>query len=140
MGQVSQQIIIDSSIKKLWQRIEDFHDMSWASKVATSVIKEGDKSGFEVGAQRIVNDVFFETLLKYAPQDWTISYRVDKGPGPLKPSNIKNFIGTIKLLALEDKTQVNWTATFESENDEAVISFCNSMYQTLLKAMRESFS
>lgn len=64
MGSCNNKIEIEQSIDTVWEIIKDFHDMSWASDVITSVAKVGDKSGYELGAKRIINDAFHETLIE----------------------------------------------------------------------------
>jgi len=140
MGSVRQQIIINASIEKVWQTIRNFHDVSWAPKVATSVVRQGDIPGTVVGAKRIINDVFYETLSHFNEAQHTFSYQIDKGPGPLKADLIENYIGTVTLSADGENTLVDWSASFSAEDEQAVANFCNPMYRALLTAMKDSLS
>lgn len=140
MGSVQQSITINAPIGQVWQTIRNFHDMSWASKVATSVVSEGEKSGSEIGAKRIINNVFYETLTAFSDQEQTFSYQIDQGPGPLKAEKISSYIGTVKLTADGEQTKVEWSSTFEASDEDAVANFCNPMYSALLAAMKETCS
>ncbi len=63
MGKCENSIIIDQPVTKVWKAIRDFHNMSWAKGVIETCDKVGDTPGNEVGAQRLLNGAFHETLL-----------------------------------------------------------------------------
>ena len=63
MPKCYQSRVIDAPIEKVWSAIKDFHDLSWATNVVTSVEKVGEVKGSEVGAKRILNEAFHETLI-----------------------------------------------------------------------------
>ncbi len=73
MGDLSNTIEIKAPVPKVWETIRDFHDMSWAPGVITDVKKVGNKNGSEIGAQRILNDAFHETLIKLDSKGHTFS-------------------------------------------------------------------
>ena len=58
-------IVINKPADEVWKAFKDFHDLSWAKNVITKVDKVGGKSLNEIGAKRILNDAFHETLLSY---------------------------------------------------------------------------
>lgn len=64
MPQCYQSIIVDAPIDKIWKTLKDFHDMSWASGVIHFCEPVGPKAGTEVGAKRVLNKTFHETLLE----------------------------------------------------------------------------
>mgnify|MGYP002265665198 CR=1 FL=1 len=68
MGTCYNKIEIQAPIAKVWETIKDFHDASWAPGVVTSMDKVGDKKGTEIGAQRVINKAFHETLIEFNPQ------------------------------------------------------------------------
>ena len=51
MGSCNNNITVNASIDTVWQTLRNFHDMSWAPGVITSVQAVGDKGGDEVGAK-----------------------------------------------------------------------------------------
>ena len=55
MGKTYQTTVINASIDKVWGKIRDFHDLTWAPNVVTSCVPVGDKKGDQVGAQRILS-------------------------------------------------------------------------------------
>ena len=140
MGSCYNKIEIKSPIKTVWETICDFHDMSWAPGVITAVTKVGDKNGNEVGAKRVLNDVFHETLTKIDAESFTFSYRIDDGPGPVSKSAVDQYIGVVKLTESGNGTLVEWSSTYESENDNEVADFCNPIYSALLSALNETLS
>lgn len=140
MGKCYNKIDINSPISTVWETIRDFHDMSWAPQVITSVKKIGDKSGNEVGAKRVLNDAFHETLTEVKTDDYTFSYSIDDGPGPVSKSAVNNYIGVVKLSEAGDGTLVEWSSTYDSANNDEVAEFCNPIYQALLSALKETLS
>ncbi len=140
MGSCHNKIEIDSPINTVWKTICDFHDMSWAPEVITSLTKVGDKNGNEVGAKRVLNDAFHETLTKVDADAFTFSYSIDDGPGPVSNSVVDNYIGVVKLTETDDGTLVEWSSSYESEKDDEVADFCNPIYSALLSALAETLS
>jgi len=140
MGSCHNKIEIDPPINTVWKTICDFHDMSWAPEVITSLTKVGDKNGNEVGAKRVLNDAFHETLTKVDADAFTFSYSIDDGPGPVSNSVVDNYIGVVKLTETDDGTLVEWSSSYESEKDDEVADFCNPIYSALLSALAETLS
>ena len=140
MGNCYNKLETNASISKVWEMISDFHDLSWAPGVATSVEPIGDKKGNEVGAMRVLNEAFHETLMELDPSSYTFSYSIDDGPGPVAKEAVKNYIGVVKLSEIEGGTLVEWSSTFESTNEDEVSEFCNPIYQALLNALKETLS
>jgi len=64
MPSTVQSITVNQSIDRVWNTINNFHDMSWCPNVITSCVPGGDASGDEVGAKRVLNDAFHETLIE----------------------------------------------------------------------------
>ncbi|MCU7892380.1 MAG: SRPBCC family protein [Candidatus Thiodiazotropha sp. (ex Ustalcina ferruginea)] len=70
MPSTDQSIVVNAPIAEVWKRFSNFHDLSWAKKVINKNLKVGYRDGDCVGAKRILNDVFHETLVEYLPDDW----------------------------------------------------------------------
>ena len=64
MPETYQSIVIDAPLAAVWSKLSNFHDFSWATNVITHVEKVGDVDGGVVGAKRILNNVFHETLVE----------------------------------------------------------------------------
>ena len=140
MGECYVKIEINVSIDVVWVTINDFHDLSWAPDVVSSVTKVGDKSGSEIGAQRILNGVFHETLTALDPRSYAFSYSIDDGPGPVASDAVSDYKGTVKLTATDRGCLVEWSSVFQSENENEVADFCNPIYAALLGALKETLS
>ena len=140
MGDLSNTIDIKAPVSKVWETIRDFHDMSWDPGVITEVKKVGNKNGSEIGAQRILNDAFHETLIKLDSDGHTFSYTIDDGPDAVSNTSVQNYVGTVKVTPAGDNTQVEWSASFNSERDNDVADFCNPIYRALLSALKETLS
>lgn len=140
MGKCYNRIEIRVPINEVWDTIKDFHDISWAPNVVMSVTKVGDKNGNEIGAKRILNDAFHETLTVLDPKNFTFSYSIDDGPGPVASDAVSNYIGTVKLTLSDVGCVVEWSSTFLSENEGEVADFCNPIYMALLNSISETLS
>lgn len=128
--------IIDAPVEKVWNTIKDFHNLDWGKGVVETTEPKGSKKGNEVGASRVLNGVFHETLTELNPGRWQFKYSIDDGPGPLAKSAVQNYVGEVQLFPVTDsgKTFLLWTSSFESKDEKAVVDFCNPIYQGLLKA------
>lgn len=62
MGQCVNSTVLDASLPEVWQVIREFHVFSWDVPIIEKIEKAGNISGIEVGAKRILNGVFYETL------------------------------------------------------------------------------
>ena len=120
--------------------ISDFHDMSWAPNVISNVIKVGDKNGSEIGAKRILNDAFHETLTGIDPENFTFSYSIDDGPGPVASDAVSDYTGVVKLTSTDAGCLAEWSSTFRSGNENEVAEFCNPIYMALLTEMQKTLS
>ena len=138
MGSCYNKIEINSSVENVWRKMCDFHDLSWAPNVVTSVTKQGDTQGTKVGAKRVLNDAFHETLTEIDGNNHSFKYSIDDGPGPVAKSAVNNYVGSVKLTPLGEGTQVEWSSSFESEQDTEVSEFCNPIYSALLGDLKKT--
>ena len=137
MGSTFQEIEIAAPAEKVWQTIRDFHDVSWAPNVVTSLDVVGDKAGDQKGAGRVLNGVFHETLRMLDDYSKTFTYSIDEGPGPLADGQMKNYVGRVVVEHIAGGTRVEWTSNWQ-ENDAAVEEFCHPIYVALLNDMKAS--
>jgi len=140
MGKCYNKIEIAAPIAAVWQKIANFHDMSWADGVITSLVKVGQVSGTEVGAKRRLNDAIHETLVSLDANHYTFSYSIDDGPGPIAKSAVTNYLGVVKLSESTAGTLVEWSSTFTSRDENAVTEFCDPIYMALLGALKDKLS
>lgn len=135
-----QSIVINAPIDSVWDTVKDFHDFSWAAGVIDSCESVGDFSGQEVGAKRILNGAFKETLVEVDADTHKIRYSIDDGPSPVSASEVSNYFGTLQLRSsnLDGKTFVEWGSKWDSNSEEAV-EFCHQIYVALLQALQAKF-
>ena len=141
MGKCYNSTVVDASIDEVWEMIKDFHQLSWGDKVITKVDIVGEVSGTEVGAKRILNEVFHETLLSVDNKNFSFTYSIDDGPGPVSKDSVSNYVGKVSLYPVTDsgETFVEWISTYESDSDSAVGDFCNPIYAVLLSSLKSKF-
>ena len=141
MGKTYQTTTIDAVPQAVWDRISNFHDMSWAAGVITSCEAVGETDGFTAGAQRILNGAFHETLLEADAGNYRIRYSIDQGPPPVGPDDISDYQGVLELQAGESEGQTTavWTSIWNGDNPETA-EFCHGIYVALLDALKASFA
>jgi len=140
MGSCYNKIEIEAPINEVWDTISNFHDLSWAPDVVSSVGIVGDKKGNEIGARRVLNDAFHETLTVLDPLNFTFSYSIDDGPGPVASDVVSNYIGVVKLTSTDNGCIAEWSSSFQSENENEVADFCNPIYVALLNSLKQTLS
>jgi len=140
MPKTFQSIVVKAPINTVWDKIKNFHDMSWTPNVITSCEAVGDVAGTEVGAKRILNQAFHETLTELNLEAHTIKYAIVDGPSPVSKDDVKNYIGVVQLKpdADSDSTLVEWSSSWESNSEDAV-EFCHGIYVALLNDLAASF-
>jgi hypothetical protein len=140
MPSTNQSIKINTPIGDVWNRVKDFHDFSWAPNVITRVEKVGSVDGSSVGAKRILNGVFHETLIEINDAEHSLRYSIDDGPSPVSKDDVSNYVGSVKLSADNaGGTLVEWTSSWDSKEEDAV-EFCHGIYVALLSELEKSFS
>jgi hypothetical protein len=139
MGSTYQSIVIDVPPEQVWAAIRDFHDVSWTPNVVTSLETVGDVVGSEIGARRVLNGVFHETLLELDDGGLTFTYSVDEGPSPLSSAEVSDYLGRVAVKPAPDGagTMVEWTSQWQ-KNDEAGREFVHPIYVALLDDMKTS--
>ncbi|GBE08966.1 polyketide cyclase / dehydrase and lipid transport [bacterium BMS3Bbin11] len=139
MPSIYQSNIINAPIEKVWQAIRDFHDMSCAPNVISSCEAVGEKPGTEVGARRVLNGAFHETLLEVDDYNHYLRYAIDNGPEPVAAPAVTNYIGEIKLtpVTMQDVTLIEWSSSWISDDEDAV-SFCHNIYVAVMGDMADT--
>lgn len=138
MGQTDQSILIDAPSQTVWDTIRDFHDLSWAPNVIESVEVVGGAGGDEIGAKRILNGLFHETLLTLDEAGRRFTYSIDGGPPPISPEDVSNYVGVVQVGEAEGGgTLVEWSSSWD-RNDEAAYEFCHPIYVALLSDLKSS--
>ena len=133
--------VINASSDKVFSLLKNFHDLSWSKNVVSKVDKIGDKRHYEVGAKRILNDAFHETLRSINNDKKTFTYSIDDGPGPVSKDNVTGYIGEVSVIPIteDDSSVVVWTSKWASDKDGGVADFCNPIYHALLQDLKGHF-
>ena len=139
MGRTYQSIVINAPVERVWAAIRNFHDLGWAPNVVTSVDVVGDKKGTAVGAGRVLNQAFHETLCELSEEDRTFSYSIDDGPSPVSKADVSNYVGRVSVNPITEGggTFVQWSSAWQ-KNDQPTAEFCHGIYVALLADMKKS--
>jgi hypothetical protein len=114
-------------------------DMSWSPNVIEKLDAEGDPR--QIGARRVLNDAFRETLLALDDVERTVRYSIDDGPGPVSKDSVQGYIGEIQVSPVTDtnSTFVVWTSRWAASSG-GVEEFCNPIYKALLDDLKQHFA
>ncbi len=140
MGKTYQTAVINAPVDQVWSKIKNFHDLSWAAGVVEKCEVVGDKPGDQIGARRILNDVFHETLVELSELGKSFKYPIDDGPSPVSKSDVKDYIGSVRLFPIteSDTCFIEWSSNWEAPKDDAC-DFCHNIYVALLNELKKSF-
>lgn len=123
----------------MWASVRDFHDMSWATNVVTTCTAVGEKKGDQIGAKRVLNDAFHETMIGLSEAERTVRYTIDDGPSPVSRDDVSNYVGVLRLHPITegDATFVEWSSSWEGRENGAG-EFCHGIYVALLGDLRKA--
>ena len=140
MHSTYQSTVVKAPIARVWATLRNFHDMSWATNVIERCEAVGDKAADQIGAQRVLNGVFHETLVELDDTDHVVRYSIDAGPAPVSQDDVKDYIGAIRAFPVTDTdgTFVEWSSSWAAEDDKAV-AFCHNIYVALLSDLNTHF-
>ena len=140
MRKTYQTTVVNAPVRDVWNTLRNFHDMSWATSVVTQCEAVGGKSTDQIGAQRVLNGVFHETLLEVNATDHIVRYSIDAGPEPVSTDDVKDYVGLIRAYPITDTdaTFVEWSSSWEAE-DEKAEEFCHNIYVALLGDLKKKF-
>lgn len=129
--------VVDGTVDEVWAIVRDFHELGWGEGVVETVEKVGDKAGDQVGAKRILNGAFHETLQGIDEVDHVIRYSIDDGPGPVAKDAVVGYVGQLRLFDVSDtgQTFVEWTSTWTTASGD-VKAFCDPVYKAILGALK----
>lgn len=131
--------VINAPVDEVWKVLRDFHDLSWSQNVVQKVEAQGDRT--TVGAKRILNGAFHETLLALDDGERVVRYSIDDGPGAVSKDNVQGYVGEIRAFPVtrDDATFVLWTSSWQSSGG-GVAEFCNPVYKALLDDLVQHFA
>lgn len=139
MGKTYQSIVINAPADRVWATVRNFHDLSWSLNVITAVDAVGDIRGDKVGAKRVLNGAFHETLRELNDEERTFAYSITDGPSPVSKDEVSNYVGRVVVRPITEGsgTFVEWSSSWE-KNDQAGYDFCHPTYCALLGDLKKS--
>jgi hypothetical protein len=134
--------IVNAPADEVWKAIRDFHVVPWAEGVFTSCTAVGDVAGDQVGARRVLNEAFHETLRTLDDDAREFTYTIDDGPGPVSKEVVQAYVARVRVLPVTENgtSFVEWESTYRSADPGAVGEFCNPIYVALLGALKKHFA
>jgi hypothetical protein len=140
MGKTYQSAVINAPVNQVWKKIRNFHDLSWGAAVVEKCEAVGEKPGDQIGARRILNGVFHETLVAFSELDKSFKYSIDDGPAPVSKNDVKEYIGAVRLISITDNDTclIKWSSSWEAPNDDAC-DFCRNIYVALINELKKAF-
>lgn len=134
-------IVIDAPVDQVWAKIRNFHDLSWAAGVIEKCDAVGGIPASQIGAKRILNNAFHETLHALDDLAHVVRYSIDDGPDAVSRDNVQGYIGEVRVFPVTENNGsfVVWTSNWESSGG-GVAEFCNPIYHALLASLKKSFA
>ena len=134
-------IVVNAPADKVWAAIRNFHDLSWSKQVVEKVDVVGDAKGDQIGAKRVLNGAFHETLLGLNEVDHSFRYSIDDGPAAVSKDNVGGYVGTVQVspITADDTTYVVWSSSWKTSGG-GVAEFCNPIYRGLLADLQAHFA
>ena len=134
-------VVVNAPSDKVFNLLKNFHDLSWSKNVVTKVDIIGNKSHNEVGAKRILNEAFHETLQSIDNDTMKFTYSIDDGPGPVAKDNVSGYLGEVSVIPVteNDSSVVVWSSKWASSKEGGVADFCNPIYHALLQDLKSHF-
>ncbi len=134
-------VTVSAPVDQVWEALREFHDMSWCPDVVTQLEPVGDAGSTEIGAKRILNGAFHETMRTLDDEERTFSYIIDDGPDAVSKDNVQGYIGEVRVFPVTDdnSTFVLWASRWDSSGG-GVQEFCDPIYQALLSGLKSHFA
>ena len=107
----------------------------------TSLEPVGDAAGDQLGAKRVLNGAFYETLQSLNDVDRVVKYSIDDGPEAVSRDRVSGYIGVVRVFAVTDGngTFVEWSSTWQ-DSQGGVKEFCDPIYKALLDSLKHHFA
>ena len=133
--------VVPAPVNEVWALVRNFHNLSWAEGVITTIEPVGNAAGDEICAKRILNNAIHESLRALDDENRTIEYSIDDGPDAVSKENVQGYIGKVRVLPVTDDgaTFVEWSSSWAS-GGQGTAEFCNPIYRALLGALKNHVS
>jgi len=133
--------VVQAPVDTVWSVLRNCHDMSWAPHVVQKVDRVGEATAHQIGARRILNGVFHETLLGLSDTDRELKYSIDDGPGPVAKDQVHGYLGAVRVSPVTDgnATFVEWSSSWQ-DSKGGVKECCDPIYKALLDSLKKHFA
>lgn len=133
--------VVEAPADKVWSVLRNFHDLSWAPDVVKKVDRVGEAAAHQIGARRILNDAFHETLLALSEADRELKYSIDDGPAAVSKDRVAGYVGAIRVFPVTDRNTafVEWSSSWQ-DSQGGVKEFCDPIYKALLDSLKKHFA
>ena len=133
--------VVNASVDDVWTALRNFHDLSWSAHVVETVDIIGDRAGDQIGAKRVLNNAFHETLQCLDDSARVIKYTIDDGPAAVAKDNVSGYVGQVRVspITADNTTFVEWSSSWQSSGG-GVADFCSPIYRGLLNDLKEHFA
>ncbi len=133
--------VIDAPADEVWAVLRAFHDMGWANGVVEICEKKGHAPQTQIGAQRVLNGAFHETLVGLDDTERVLRYRIDDGPDAVSADNVIGYVGEVRVQSVTEGNAsfVTWRSSWTSSGG-GVTEFCTPIYRALLQALQAHFA
>jgi hypothetical protein len=133
--------VVTARADEVWAKMRNFHDLSWAEPVISSLEVVGEPGSTTPGAKRVLNGAFHETLLSVDDERRRLTYSIDDGPDAVAKSNVQGYVTAVRVLPVTDSETafVEWSSTW-TESKGGVADFCNPIYRALLDQLKAHFA
>lgn len=133
--------VVQGPVDQVWSALRNFHDMSWAPAVVEKLDRAGKAAADQIGARRVLNGVFHETLLALNDVDRELKYSIDDGPGPVAKDQVASYVGIVRVFPVTDgnATFVEWSSSWQ-DSKGGVKEFCDPIYMALLGSLQKHFA
>ncbi|HEY3326702.1 MAG TPA: SRPBCC family protein [Novimethylophilus sp.] len=134
-------VVIDAPADQVWAKVRNFHDLSWAAGVIEQCVAVGNIPATQIGAKRVLNNAFHETLHALDDLARVVRYSIDDGPGAASKDNVQGYVGEVRVFTVTENNGsfVVWASSWDSSGG-GVAEFCNPIYRALLAALKKSFA
>ena len=132
MGETRVKQNVDVPADELWSLLADFGDMSWLPDGGANVRTEGSGPGM---ARLIAagDQTIREQLESIDPDTRTLVYTIPENV----PFPVTDYRSTIRVTGNDDGAELEWSCTFEAEDEAQAAALIEGMYSTMVGWVRD---
>jgi len=143
MIEVMRSSVIPAPAPRVWALVRDFNAMpEWNAAIRTSVIENGPAD--RIGCRRVLtfddDSVWTHQLTGLSDAEMTIAYAI-VGTPPATKIPMRDYRATIRLEPVTDGDLcfIAWRATLETDQEEAVRSRAQAVFQAGFDGLKRHF-